>query len=282
MGIRIGDLRYPDTLERKLENMLNFYRKTFPDLKAVDVEAEVRKYTEEYLPRIDSMIVDTVHYVNEAHRQGKRIMIEGANATMLDIDFGTYPYVTSSSASIGGACTGLGIGPTKIKSVIGIVKAYTTRVGAGPFPTELDNELGETLRTVGREFGTTTGRPRRCGWLDIVALKFAQQINDFGAVNLTKLDVLSGLEEVKLGVTYKVNGKPLDSFPSNLELLEKVEVEYETMPGWKQDLAKCRRFEELPVQAQRFVERIELLAGIKIAWIGVGPEREAVVVRRID
>jgi adenylosuccinate synthase len=282
MGIRVGDLRYEESLHRKLENLLSFSRKTFPDLAAgLSVDDEVRKYVREYLPRIAPMITDTVHYLNDAIRKGKRVMIEGANATMLDIDFGTYPYVTSSSASIGGACTGLGIAPTKINSVVGIVKAYTTRVGAGPFPTELDNELGERLRSQGHEYGTTTGRPRRCGWLDIVALKYSHDINDFSVVNLTKLDVLTGFDEIKIGVAYKIDGQVTEEFPSNLELLEKVEIVYETMPGWKQDLGAIRRFEDLPQEAQKYVERIEELSGLKIGWIGVGPDREAIALRKV-
>jgi len=194
---------------------------------------------------------------------------------MLDIDFGTYPYVTSSNCSIGGAITGLGLSPEKLGAVIGIMKAYTTRVGAGPFPTEITDTLGEQIRKVGHEFGTTTGRPRRCGWLDAFAMKYTHMINNFNVINMTKLDVLSGLDTVKLGVAYKHKGKRLDSFPSNLEVLSEVEVEYETFDGWKTDITKIRAIDDLPKNAFKFVKKVEEVVGCPIGWVGVGPGREA-------
>jgi len=280
IGIRVGDLRFPETLEGKIANIINYYKRIFPDLK-VDAKAETDKYVE-FGKQIQHMIVDSVDYVNKAYDEGKKIMIEGANATMLDIDFGTWPYVTSSNASIGGAVTGLGIAPNKIDGVIGIVKAYTTRVGAGPFPTEVIEGVGNDLRAKGREYGTTTGRPRRCGWLDVVALKYTHKINNFTTINLTKLDVLSELPELEIGVAYKYKGEILDSYPSNLEILQEVEVVYEKMPGWLCDISNARYFDELPPNCLKYVERIEALSGCNIGWVGVGPGREAMAVRRIE
>ncbi|KAL6079567.1 Adenylosuccinate synthetase [Balamuthia mandrillaris] len=277
IGIRLGDLRFPDTFKSKLEHLVAFYQRAYGI--QVDVEAEAKKYNE-YYEQIKGMIVDSVHYINKAYEEGKKIMIEGANATMLDVDFGTYPYVTSSNASIGGAVTGLGIAPSKIDGVIGIMKAYTTRVGLGPFPTELHDAIGEKIREIGREFGTTTGRPRRCGWLDVVALRYTHLINNFDVINLTKLDVLSDLDEVKIGVAYTYNGQRLESYPSNLEVLSQVEIEYETLPGWKCDISQVRYIEDLPAEARRYVERVEELSGCKIGWVGVGPGREAMAIRK--
>lgn len=197
---------------------------------------------------------------------------------MLDIDFGTYPFVTSSSPSAGGICTGLGIAPRVVGDLIGVVKAYTTRVGSGPFPTEILGSGGDLLRFAGQEFGTTTGRPRRCGWLDIVALNYSCQINGFSALNLTKLDVLSDLDEIQLGVSYKLpDGTPIKSFPSDLRLLEQLKVEYEVLPGWKSDISSIRNYSDLPKAAQLYVERIEKLVGVPIHYIGVGPGRDALI-----
>jgi adenylosuccinate synthase len=278
IGIRLTDLKLKDTFGDKFNNLVKFYQKTYPDLK-VDVDAEVKKYLDIY-ERIKPYVVDSVDYINTAYENGKRIMIEGANATMLDIDFGTYPFVTSSNASIGGAITGLGLAPTKLEKVIGISKAYVTRVGAGPFPTELKSDIGDKIREIGREYGTTTGRPRRCGWIDIVALKYVSRINGFHYINLTKLDVLSTLEEIKIAVGYSYEGtKYTNTYPSNIEILGKCEVEYETFPGWKSDISKARRMEDLPKKAVDLVKRIEHLVGVPIKWIGVGPGREDMVIR---
>jgi len=278
IGVRVGDLRYPEKFKEKFINLYNFYKKTYPDLN-VDVDGEVKKYREIF-ERIEPMVVDSVDYINTAYENGKRIMIEGANATMLDIDFGTYPFVTSSNASIGGAMTGLGIAPTRIDTIIGISKAYVTRVGAGPFPTELVNDIGNKIREVGKEFGTTTGRARRCGWIDIVALRYVSRINNLDYINLTKLDVLTNLKEVKIAVAYKHKSKTFtNTYPSNLELLSECEVVYETFPGWTQDISKARKMEDLPSAAVKFVKRIEELVGVPIKWVGVGPGREDMIVR---
>eukprot|EP00611_Tribonema_gayanum_P024094 TRINITY_DN5226_c2_g1_i3.p1 TRINITY_DN5226_c2_g1~~TRINITY_DN5226_c2_g1_i3.p1 ORF type:complete len:225 (+),score=81.13 TRINITY_DN5226_c2_g1_i3:91-765(+) len=197
--------------------------------------------------------------------------------TMLDIDFGTYPYVTSSNPSIGSVCTGLGVAPIKLSDVYGTVKAYCTRVGEGPFPTELYDETGNFLLHQGGEYGTTTGRPRRCGWLDVPQMRYSQLVNGYTGLNLTKLDVLTGLKEVKIGVAYVVDGKRLKGMPSNLKTLSGVEVEYETLPGWEEDLSKCKRFSDLPPPAQAFVKRVEDLIGVPVRWVGVGAGRECVV-----
>jgi len=278
IGIRLGDLRLPERFEAKFNNLVNYYKKTYPDLN-VDVAGEVKKYLDIF-KTVEPYVVDGVDFINTAYESGKRIMIEGANATMLDIDFGTYPFVTSSNASIGGAITGLGIAPTKIDTVIGISKAYVTRVGAGPFPTELVDETGNKIREIGKEYGTTTGRPRRCGWIDLVALKYVCRINDFAYLNLTKLDVLSHLDTVKLAVAYHHNGKTYtNTYPSNLEYLNEVKVEFESFPGWKSDISKARTMSDLPTNAVNYVKRIEELVGVPIKWIGVGPGREDMVIR---
>ncbi|CAH1432271.1 unnamed protein product [Lactuca virosa] len=248
-GIRVCDLKHMDTFPDKLDLLLSDAASRFQ-----------------------------VHYMNESISQKKKILVEGGQATMLDIDFGTYPFVTSSSPSAGGICTGLGIAPRVLGDVIGVVKAYTTRVGSGPFPTELLGEDGDLLRQAGQEFGTTTGRPRRCGWLDVVALKYGCQINGFSSLNLTKLDVLSDLSEIKLGVSYKhTNGTPMNSFPADLTDLEESKVEYESMPGWQADISSVRSYADLPKAAREYVERIEELVGVPIHYIGVGPGRDALI-----
>jgi len=207
----------------------------------------------------------------------KKILVEGANAAMLDLDFGTYPFVTSSNPTIGGCLTGLGLSHQKLGDVIGVVKAYTTRVGAGPFPTELDNEIGQTIRKTGGEFGTTTGRPRRCGWLDIPVLQFSCMLNGYTSLNLTKLDILTGFDEVKIGIAYLHDGKRLPSVPSSLEVLSSITVEYETLPGWKEDISKCTKFSELPVNAQNYIKRVAQLVETPVKWVGVGAAREALI-----
>ncbi|MDF2378969.1 MAG: adenylosuccinate synthase [Candidatus Gracilibacteria bacterium] len=276
INLRVGDLKFFEHFEENLTHLVENFQKRF-DFE-YDIKAEVEKYRE-YAKRLEPLIVDGVDYVNTAHAEGKKILVEGANATLLDIDFGTYPFVTSSNASIGGACTGLGLSPDKLDCSVGIVKAYTTRVGAGPFATELLDELGENIREKGHEYGTTTGRPRRCGWLDTFVLKYSHMINNFTYLNVTKLDVLDELEELKIGTSYSYKGEKLTSFPSNLEVLANVEVEYETMPGWKTDITKCRTFEDLPQEAQNYVLRIEELVGAKVRWIGVGPQRDEMIER---
>ncbi|KAL0359503.1 UNVERIFIED_CONTAM: Adenylosuccinate synthetase 1, chloroplastic [Sesamum angustifolium] len=227
-GIRVGDLRHMDKLREKLEVLISDAAARFELYKhQPDVSMQVFEDYRQYAKRLEPFITDTVRYINDAISQKKRILVEGGQATMLDIDFGTYPFVTSSSPSAGGICTGLGIAPRVVGDLIGVVKAYTTRVGSGPFPTEILGEGGDLLRTAGQEFGTTTGRPRRCGWLDIVALRYCSMINGFSSLNLTKLDVLSELPEIQLGVSYKQNdGTLIQSFPADLSVLEQIQASF--------------------------------------------------------
>ncbi|KAL6532905.1 hypothetical protein OROGR_013865 [Orobanche gracilis] len=254
-GIRVSDLRHMDTFRQKLDLLLSDAALRFrgfnygPDMLREEVERYKR-----FAERLEPFITDTVHFMNDAISQKQKILVEGSQATMLDIDFGTYPFVTSSSPSAGGICTGLGIAPRVVGDLIGVVKAYTTRVGSGSFPTENLGKGGDLLRSAGQEFGATTGRPRRCGWLDLVALKYCCQINGFSSLNLTKLDVLSDLEEIQLGVTYKnVDGTPVQSFPTDIRLLEDVKVDYEVMPGWQSNISSVREYSELPKAARNYV-----------------------------
>ena len=241
-----------------------------------DVKEEIGKY-QEYVKRIKSMLVDSSFYLNEAIKNGKSILIEGANGALLDVDHGTYPYVTSSNATIGGIISGTGISALKLNSAIGIMKAYTTRVGSGPFPTELNDDLGNKIREQGGEYGSTTGRPRRCGWFDAVVGKYSQQINGYTAINLTKLDVLTGLPILKIATSYKFKNETLRSFPACLEVLENVEVVYEEMPGWTEDISKARTIEDLPANARSYIHRIEELVGCKVGFIGIGMKRDEMI-----
>ena len=277
IGVRVGDLAFPKVFRGKIENMAAYWQRMYPALK-INVDHTVDEYLA-YYEKIRPTVVDSVAYVHEALADGRRIMVEGANATMLDLDFGTYPFVTSSNCSVGGASTGLGIPPSKMGAVVGVTKAYATRVGEGPFTTELSDATGEQLRKVGGEFGVTTGRPRRCGWLDLVALRYAHAINDFTCLNITKLDVLTGLPEVKVCVSYEYQGKPLKWFPASLEVLANVTPVYETFKGWSADITKCRTMSELPSEAQALVRFIEQQIGVPATWIGVGPGREGMVIQ---
>jgi adenylosuccinate synthase len=225
------------------------------------------------------MLADTVDYMNTAVEEGKRVLVEGANGTMLDLDFGTYPFVTSSNPSIGGIITGLGLAPNKYGAVIGVAKAYSTRVGSGPYPTELHGQLAENIRKVGAEFGTTTGRPRRVGWLDIVALRYACRLNGVTHLNLTKLDVLSELDVIPIAINYELPGgaELTATVPSDANTVEDVEVEYESLEGWKEDISNVRSWDNLPKAAQQYCIRVEELTGIHVKWIGVGPGRDALI-----
>jgi len=275
-GIRVGDLSSPDFPD-KLKRIVLTAQSRFHF--EYNLDEETKKYAE-YAQKIAPYVVDSVDFINQKYKEGKKILLEGANAAMLDIDFGTYPYVTSSNPTIGGCVTGLGLSPKKIGDVIGVVKAYTTRVGEGPFPTELSYEntpQGKALRDVGREFGTTTGRPRRCGWLDTVVLNYTNLLNGYTSINLTKLDILTGFDTLKIGYQYKYNGKALTSMPSSLDVLSHVEVQYEELPGWKEDISKIEKFEDLPKNCQNYVNRIEELLNVPIKWIGVGAGRHSLI-----
>lgn len=222
------------------------------------------------------MLVDSIEYVHDTLADPKkRVIAEGANATMLDMDFGTYPYVTSSSTAIGGVCTGLGVPPSTIETSIGIVKAYTTRVGAGPFPTWLDNEIGDKIQDVGHEFGATTGRRRKCGWLDLNVVKYSNRINGFSSINLTKLDVLSGIKELKVATHYELDGKKLEgAMPATVDDLARCKTVYTDLPGWEEDITKVQSFDQLPANAQSYIRFIEEQVGVPVTWVGTGPGRE--------
>lgn len=231
--------------------------------------------------KLKDRIVDTELEINEAIADGKNILFEGAQALMLDIDFGTYPYVTSSSPSTGGVCTGAGVPPTALKNLIGVAKAYTTRVGHGPFPTELDNELGEKIRQIGFEFGATTGRPRRTGWLDVVSLKHACMINGINNLVITKLDVLTGIHPLKIATKYKTeDGKIIDYFTSSTTKLYDYEPIYEELDGWDEDITNARTYDELPANAKKYIEFIEEHLGINVYLVSVGPERSQNIIRK--
>ncbi|XP_042293938.1 adenylosuccinate synthetase isozyme 2 isoform X1 [Sceloporus undulatus] len=261
---------------KKFKVLANQYKSVYPALE-IDIEGELKRL-KGYIERIKPMVRDGVYFMYEAlHGPPKKILVEGANAALLDIDFGTYPFVTSSNCTVGGVCTGLGMPPQNVGEVYGVVKAYTTRVGIGAFPTEQNNEIGEMLQTRGKEVGVTTGRKRRCGWLDLVLLRYAHMINGFTALALTKLDILDVFPEIKVGVAYKLGDKIIPHFPANQEVLNKVEVQYETFPGWKTDISNARTFDELPVNAQNYVRFIEMELGVPVKWIGVGKSRESVI-----
>ena len=243
-----------------------------------DAEKELAYY-KEIREKIKPYVLDAVHFMHKAIQDKKRILIEGANALMLDLDFGTYPYVTSSATSIGGVCTGLGIPPQRIGTVWGVVKAYTTRVGAGPFPTEQLNTIGEQLQDVGREWGVTTGRKRRCGWLDLVVVKYSTAINGYTKLNITKLDVLDDFEELRIATSYTIDGKEVDYFPADLNALERAEVSYKTLPGWKCKTTGIKSYTELPDAAKAYVTFIEDFIGVPVGAIGVGPGRESTILK---
>lgn len=241
-----------------------------------DYEEELSRF-KQYREQLKPFVVDSVVFMHNALRDNKKILVEGANALMLDIDFGTYPYVTSSSTGIGGVCTGLGIPPRTIDEIYGVVKAYTTRVGEGPFPTEQLNEFGDKLQTIGAEYGVTTGRKRRCGWLDLVVLKYSTWINGYTSLNVTKLDVLDTFKTIPVGVSYSINGKKLESFPEDLMTLGKVDVEYVNLPGWNQDITKITKYEGLPENAKNYLKFIEDFVGVPVEWVGTGPGRESML-----
>uniref|UniRef100_A0AAQ5XNA9 Adenylosuccinate synthetase n=1 Tax=Amphiprion ocellaris TaxID=80972 RepID=A0AAQ5XNA9_AMPOC len=276
-GLRICDLLADFTqFSERYKVLAQQYKAMYPTLE-IDIEGELVKL-KDYVEQIKPMVRDGVHYMYEAlHGPPKKIVVEGANAALLDIDFGTYPFVTSSNCTVGGVCTGLGMPPQNVGEVYGVVKAYTTRVGIGAFPSEQSNEIGELLQTRGKEVGVTTGRKRRCGWLDLVLIKYAHMINGFTAIALTKLDILDVFPEIKVGVAYKVDNQTIPHFPANQEVLQRVEVQYETLPGWNSDTSAARSFEELPENAQKYVHFVEEHVGVPVKWIGVGKSRESMI-----
>lgn len=278
-GLRVGDIELPDFSERYRALKAKHLQMLDGATQAFDLdEAESEWY--EAVARLQQLpLADTDILIQEAYRAGKRILAEGAQGTMLDIDFGTYPFVTSSTTTAAGACTGLGLAPNRIGEVIGIFKAYCTRVGSGPFPTELDNELGEKIRQIGREFGSTTGRPRRTGWLDLVALKYAVEVNGVTQLMMMKADVLSGLDSLEVCTSYRYRGEEVDHLPYRLDaqLLEPV---YRTLPGWSEDLTGVRKTTDLPSTLTSYVRFIEDYTGVPVVLVSVGPDREQTLWRR--
>jgi len=349
-GLRFGDLLHFEEFERRLRELIAWSQKRFGDPRERDtpaqlqlrkalreyntkyafdpeggkkggvsnVEEEIARY-KQFAELLRHQIVDSVTLIHEDISRGYKVLVEGANAALLDIDFGTYPFVTSSNTTVGSVCTGLGVPPKQIDTVIGVVKAYTTRVGHGPFPTELQNEaqtledhletyigpaqsmarqghssgpyevktdqqvkVGEMLQEVGHEYGTTTGRRRRCGWLDLALVKYSAMVNGFDSINLTKLDVLTGLKQIRIAIAYRNKQMtevrlPAGYFPSHLEDLKEVVCEYETMQGWSEDISKVTSFADLPANAKKYVLRIQELLGIPVSWVGVGPERSSML-----
>jgi adenylosuccinate synthase len=279
VGIRFVDLLEEDTFREKLERNIqekNFYLKAILKEKALDFE-EIHKRYGEFREMLKSYVTNTGVLLDEQIRAGKRVLFEGAQGTLLDVDHGTYPYVTSSSTITGGACSGSGVGPQKIQQVIGISKAYTTRVGSGPFPTELDGTEGETLRREGAEFGATTGRSRRCGWFDAVGVRHAVRMNGMTGIALTKLDVLTGFKKIPICTAYDDQGKLVSEFPASCKVMERAEPVYEELDGWEEPLDKVRSFSELPKAAQTYVKRIEEVIGSEIILVSVGPGREQTI-----
>ncbi|XP_068187047.1 adenylosuccinate synthase, like [Antennarius striatus] len=276
-GLRVCDLVSDfKVFENKFRMLAEHFLTMYPNLNInIDGELEQLKANAE---RLRPLVTDGVYFMHKALTgPSKKILVEGANAALLDIDFGTYPFVTSSNCTVGGVCTGLGVPPSHVGRVYGVVKAYTTRVGVGAFPTEQDNETGDLLQSRGREFGVTTGRRRRCGWLDLILVRYAHMVNGFSAIALTKLDILDALPEIKVGVAYKVDGKPLPSFPANMDVLTRVSVDYETLPGWCCSTEAARSFEELPPQAQSYIRFIEDFLQVPVKWVGVGKSRESMI-----
>jgi len=280
-GVRVVDLLDRSVLREKLAASLdekNSILSAVYGAEKIDVEAMIDEYIH-FDDLIDPYVTDTTQMLGAALADGKRVLAEGAQGSLLDIDFGTYPFVTSSHPTAGGSCTGLGIPPTAIDRIIGIVKAYSTRVGNGPFVTELFDETGESLRRTGHEFGATTGRPRRCGWLDLVALKYTAMVNGFTEIALTKLDVLSDLEEISICTAYRDDSDQLERFPSDLQSLESVSPTYEVVSGWMQDISDVTRFEDLPVEARDYVSLIESRLGIPVRMVSTGPKRSQTIIR---
>ena len=275
-GIRFAELLDDETLEAHLRETIeerNLYLSRMLEEPPLEF-AEVFDRCCEYRERLRPHVIDTSIYLNRVLGQGKRVLFEGAQGTMLDVDHGTYPYVTSSNTVSAAACTGAGVAPGRLTSVIGIAKAYTTRVGAGPFPTELIGGLGDKLRQDGDEYGATTGRPRRCGWFDAVVLRHAVRLNGMTAVGLTKLDVLTGFEQLKICVGYECDGTRYDEFPASMEVLRNLKPIYEEHPGWTESITGARSLDELPTNARKYLNRLEELTGTSMLVVSVGARRE--------
>jgi adenylosuccinate synthase len=282
IGIRMGDLLNPPLFRKKLEENLvemNWFLERLYKVDTFQVDKVFDQYMG-YADRLGSHIADTTTLLNRVIQRGKTVLFEGAQGTHLDVDFGTYPYVTSSSSAAGGACTGTGVGPTMIDGVIGIAKAYTTRVGSGPFPTELTDEVGQGLQERGREFGSTTGRARRCGWFDAVLVRHATQVNGLTSLVVTKLDVLDGCKELKLCTGYRHGGQLYKTMPADLDVLTQCEPVYERMKGWTASTTGATTYKQLPAEAKRYLARVEELADCRIDIISTGSKRAETIVLR--
>lgn len=281
IGIRMGEFIDPERFRDRLKVVLeqkNAILTKVHDVEPLAFDALYAEYSA-YAEKLRPYVQDTALLVHTAATKGRGVLFEGAQGTLLDLDLGTYPFVTSSHPTAGGACIGTGIGPTLIDGVIGVAKAYTTRVGSGVFPTELLNETGDYIRERGQEYGTTTGRPRRCGWLDTVILRYATRVNGLTFLSLGHLDVLAGLETVKIGIGYRTTaGETIEDLPTDLSFRSDIQPIYETLPGWKEDVSGATALSELPANAQRFVERVQELAGTPIGTLSVGPAREQTIV----
>lgn len=275
-GIRIADLMVADAFAQKARAIIADKNQIITQVyggEALDADSIINEYLG-FAEKLRPYVTDTSVVLNDAIDEGKKVLFEGAQGVMLDIDQGTYPYVTSSNPSAGGVCIGSGVGPSKIREVIGVAKAYTTRVGDGPFPTELKNELGQWIRDKGHEYGTVTGRPRRVGWFDTVVVRHARRVSGITGLSLNSLDVLTGLETVKICTAYKLNGEVLTTYPANLALLDNCEAVYEELPGWSEDISNAKTLDDLPVNTRNFVNRVSELTGIPIAIFSVGRNRE--------
>ncbi len=279
-GIRIGDLFNEKLLMEKITTNVEELNKYAVKAYGVDPvnKEDAIAYCKRHIEDLKDYVTDTSYLTNKLVDEGKKVMLEGAQGTMLDVDFGTYPFVTSSNGTAGGACTGTGLSPRKISCIAGVMKAYTTRVGSGPFPTELFDEDGEALRKAGNEFGAVTGRPRRCGWLDLVAAKYAVMINGLDYIALTKMDVLDNMPVIKLCTAYDINGKIVEQFPADLESLENIKPIYKEFKGWMTDLSKVKSLEELPKEAKEYIDFIKDYLDVPYCVISVGTDRSQTIV----
>jgi len=281
-GVRMIDLVHPDLLRKKVDAVFDEkqeYLTLILKVKGLNKEEMLEKY-QAFGEKLKPFVTDTSVLIDRSIRQGKNLLFEGAQGANLDMDHGTYPYVTSSNTVAGQACVGAGIGPTRIDTVLGICKAYTTRVGGGPFPTELDDEIGERLRAFGGEYGATTGRPRRCGWLDLVALKHSIRLSDISYLAVTKLDVLSGFETIKVATAYRSGNTLIENMPADLEMYPDLEMVYDELPGWEGTISSARSYEELPGNCRAYVSYMEERLGVEAAIISVGPKREETIIRK--
>uniref|UniRef100_A0A915D1L2 Adenylosuccinate synthetase n=1 Tax=Ditylenchus dipsaci TaxID=166011 RepID=A0A915D1L2_9BILA len=279
-GIRLADLMGDfEDFSKRYHTLVQHYKTQFPNINVNEQEelARLKKHAEN-LQQL-GIVVETSSLLHKKRLAGQSILVEGANGALLDIDFGTYPFVTSSNSTVGGACTGLGVPPTAIKHVVGVVKAYQTRVGTGPFPTEQLNKDGDKLQSIGCEVGVTTGRKRRCGWLDLILLRTANIINGFTAIALTKLDILDSFEEIKVGVSYELDGQQLLEAPARAADWDRIQVQYKSFKGWKSDTSNIRNFEDLPLDCKAYVKFIEDFVDVPVKYIGVGEARENLIVR---